>query len=211
MRKFICFVSALIIGLGFNSCKCTNEKENSVVEETEPIVENMISVDRQDMFVNYGENYRWYETSVVLNNYLDEENDGSFTSVSNIFQAVVEADTKDGHYSADTYVITYIHTGGTLDKQIVEGFWIEDCVLNEEVIKLSYRDAYKKVMAVNLPKPHSRHAILRKPVGPKECNPQWVFGNIHSTIWVDAVTGEVSEENPAFKGLNLGTPLGEWP
>ena len=53
--------------------------------------------------------------------------------------------------------------------------------------------------------------VLRKQVGPVDANPQWIFGNLHSQIYVDAVTGAVSKDNPAFDGLNLGTPLGEWP
>ena len=39
---------------------------------------------------------------------------------------------------------------------------------------------------------------LRQPLGPKECNPQWVIGNIMQVIFVDAVTGEISDWCPAF-------------
>ena len=58
-------------------------------------------------------------------------------------------------------------------------------------------------MEVNLPKPHSKHVVLRKQIGPKACNPQWIFGNITSQIYVDAVTGEVNSKNPAFDEINL--------
>lgn len=210
MKKLFTIIASVMLMIGISSCTCTNQKD-VVNQINEPVVENTIAVDRQDMYMNFGEEYRWYETVVVLNNYLDEECDGTFESVSNIFQGIVEDRTEDGRYCADTYVVTYVHTGDNFDKQVVEGFWIEDCALNEEVINLSFKEAYEKVVEVNLPKPHSRHAILRKPVGPKDCNPQWVFGNISEQIWIDAVTGEARNSDPSFDGLNLGTPLGEWP
>jgi hypothetical protein len=67
-------------------------------------------------------------------------------------------------------------------------------------------------MAVNFPKPHSKHVTLRNPIGPVAINTQWIFGNVHEQIWVDAVTGECANSNPAFpetKGFKM--PLGEWP
>ena len=39
---------------------------------------------------------------------------------------------------------------------------------------------------------------LRLPVGPKACNPQWVFGDVYELLFIDAVTGEVKGSNPAF-------------
>ena len=94
---------------------------------------------------------------------------------------------------------------------VKDGFWIEDCVLNNEVIKVSYQEAFEKMMATNMPKPHSRHCVLRKEVGPKDANPQYIFGNTRAQIYVDATTGKVSDKNPVFEGTNFGTPLGEWP
>ena len=58
---------------------------------------------------------------------------------------------------------------------------------------------------------------LRYPVGPCECNAQWVIGDAFDVIFIDAVTGEISNWNPAFnpnnkaKGGDFGKPLGEWP
>ena len=58
---------------------------------------------------------------------------------------------------------------------------------------------------------------LRLPVGPVACNAQWVIGDVYDVIFVDAVTGEISDVNPAFKpdnkegGGDTGEPLGEWP
>lgn len=83
--------------------------------------------------------------------------------------------------------------------------------MNDELIKLTYKDAFDRVMATNCPKPHSQHVVLRKELGPKVANPQYIFGNSSAQLYVDAVTGEVRDTNPVFEGLNLGTPLGEWP
>jgi hypothetical protein len=159
------------------------------------------------MFLAHDGNYRWYETGVQLKNWLDEENDGAIDMVVNVFQVVEVKDST----SFDTFVYKYQHTleGTTTDS--IHGFWIEDYPLNEEVIKVSFKEAFEKVQEVNLPKPHTRQVVLRKQVGPVDANPQWIFGNLHSQIYVDAVTGDVATSNPAFKGTNLGTPLGEWP
>ena len=84
--------------------------------------------------------------------------------------------------------------------------------LNEEDIKVNYKDAFEKMLEVNLPKPHSKNIVLRNPIGPVGINAQWIFGNIHEQIWVDAVTGKCKNSNPAYpeeKGFKM--PLGEWP
>ena len=203
MRKFIYLVGALMIGLVFNSCKCTQET-NYVTPEI--VVENTISADRQTMYLDNGENYRWYETGVVLKDWLDEENDGAIEMVVNVFQVVEQFDST----SFDTIVYKYQHTVEGTTSDSVHGFWVEDYPLNEEIIKVTFKEAYDKVMSVNLPKPHSRQVVLRKEIGPKDCNPQWIFGNSRAQIYVDAVTGEVSKDNPAF-GPEFEMPLGEWP
>ena len=191
-----------------SSCKCANDgAKNQKFASGGLVVENTISVDRQEMFVNYGGDYRWYETGVVLTNFLDEENDGSIEMVVNIFQVIEQYDET----SFDTFVYKYQHTSEGTVSESVYGFWVEDYPLNEEAITVTFEQAFEKVQEVNLPKPHTRQVVLRKQVGPVDANPQWIFGNLHSQIYVDAITGAVSGENPAFAGLNLGTPLGEWP
>jgi hypothetical protein len=75
---------------------------------------------------------------------------------------------------------------------------MEDERLNSSAINICYSKAFDMAMQSNYPKPHSKNCILRKPVGAKDCNPQWVFGNEESQIWVDATTGEVRDSNPAF-------------
>lgn len=194
--------------IGVSSCTCTQQKESNFDSSvTELVVENTVSTDRQDVYLNHGEEYRWYETGVQLANFLDEENDGTIELVVNVFQVIEQHDST----SFDTFVFKYQHTLEGTTSESIHGFWIEDYPLNDEVIKVSFKEAFEKIQEVNYPKPHTRQVVLRKQVGPVDANPQWIFGNLHSQLYVDAVTGEVSPTNPAFKGLNLGTPLGEWP
>lgn len=213
MKKFLAFLMSLVLIFGLSSCNSCTRNQTTPTEETTPavvelVVENVISTDRQAMYLAHGGDYRWYETGIQLKDWLDEENDGAIDMVVNIFQAIEEYDST----SFDTYVYKYQHfSDGTVNEDSVHGFWIEDDPLEQEVIKVTFKEAYQKIQEVNLPRPHSRQVVLRKPIGPKDCNPQWVFGNLHEQIWVDAVTGEVANSNPAFDGLNLGTPLGEWP
>ena len=190
--------------IGLNSCNSCSVNE---VTGTPVTVENLISLDRQSMFTKYAEDYRWFETGIQLKDWLDEENDGAIDLVVNVFQAVEERDSG----SFDTFVVKFQHIDGETYEEAVHGFWIEDFPLENEAIVVSFEEAYDKIMAVNLPKPHTRQVVLRKQIGPNPCNPQWIFGNLHSQIYVDATTGEVRDYNPAFEGVNLGTPLGEWP
>lgn len=201
--------------LSFSACTgCNKTQEEQVVdtmEVVEPVaqltVENIISTDRQYMYVNYGGNYRWFETCITLQDFLDEENDGTVTSVSNIFQVVEESET-----GADVHVVLAAHTPDTTAYEVKHAFWVEDYVLNEEAITVTFEQAYEKLMATNCPKPHSKHCVLRKQVGPVDANPQYIFGNSEAQVYVDATTGDVSTDNPVFPSAQgFKMPLGEWP
>jgi hypothetical protein len=210
----------MMLMIGMNSCTgCNKSQDVNNVDTTEVAsdtaelnVENLISMDRQAMYNKVGEDYRWYETCMKLNNFLDEENDGSLAEVVNVFQAIIAR----SEHSFDTKVYKFQHfADGTYAEDSVIGFWVEDEPMNNEAIKVTYKEAYEKLMATNMPKPHSRYVTLRKQVGPIDANPQYIFGNLVETVFVDAVTGEVFDYNPAFgkeedaKGFKM--PLGEWP
>ena len=53
-------------------------------------------------------------------------------------------------------------------------------------------------MEANIVKPHSKVCVLRKAVGPKEANVQYIFGNEDGAVFVDAVTGDVTDVDPFF-------------
>ena len=76
------------------------------------------------MYTNYAKDYRCFETYITLKNFLDEEKDGTVSSVSNVFQVVEE----EGN-GADVHIILIAHTPDTTAYDVKHGFWIEDCVL----------------------------------------------------------------------------------
>lgn len=220
MKKFLIFCMSVLLFVGMAACfsSCKHNKQEPPPDigyvslgttQGSLDVDNVISTDREYMFIHYGEDYRWYETCMVLTNYLDAETqDGSLTEVTNVFQSYDKVPSG----GADTYVILAYHPAyGNAYLEVEHGFWIEDFTLNGEDIKVSFTEAFEKVMASNYVKPHSRHCVLRKQVGPILANPQYIFGNTHSQLYVDAVTGAVSDQNPAFNGSPFALPLGEWP
>jgi hypothetical protein len=209
MKKFIILIASVLFAIGLSSCSSCSSSTPKLGEAVAPLsVEHVIAADREAMYLKAGEDYRWYETGVQLKNFLDEENDGSIEMIVNVFQVVEQYDST----SFDTFVFKFQHfADGTVAEDSVHGFWVEDYPLNEEVIKVTFNEALEKLNEVNYPKPHSRQVVLRKEVGSVDANPQWIFGNMHYCLFVDAVTGAVTDKDPAFGGLNLGTPLGEWP
>lgn len=208
MKKLIVVLSLFIMSMCFVACNSCDKQKNKIDDNkpvAELVVENVYNLDRQYMFTNYGQDYRWYESCILLKNYLDEECDGAVAGISNVFQVINESGN-----GADVHVVLVAHTPDTVAYEVKQGFWVEDFPLNDEQIKVTYAQAFEKINQVNLPKPHSKNCVLRKPIGPVACNPQYVFGNISAQLWVDAVTGEVRESNPAFPdGFKM--PLGEWP
>ena len=208
MKKILSLM--LFVSLMFTSCsKCSNDNVVTTTNDlttSKIVVDNLILMDRENMYLNYGNNYRWYESCVLMKDFLDENTDGSIDMVVNVFQSILPSGE-----GFDTQVLKYQHlSNGTFVKDSINGFWIEDFPLDNELITISYDSAFNLIQRINLPKPHSRNAILRSPVGPKKVNPQWVFGNIKAQLWVDAVTGEIKQSNPAFEG-SFDKPLGEWP
>ena len=184
-----------LIGVSMMLSSCEGKKKKDVpVVETELVAENTISADKEYMFLNYGKDYRWFETTVVMNEFLDEADKFSVQSVTSVFQSVIE----DGS-AMDVKIVTSIYNADNHDIVVYDGFWVEDIALNNEAIYISFEDAYKCALESNLPKPHSRYCVLRKEVGPSDANPQYVFGNgMTGMLFVDAVTGDVSDTNPFF-------------
>ena len=222
MKKFQLFVMSLLFALviSFSSCNgCGKQTTDAVLGDTTEVVVNdttvalnveaAIAMDRQSMYLSHGGDYRWYETDILLPKFMDEEEAISDpVMVVNIFQTVVERGN-----GFDTWVYKFQHfDNGEVLTDSVQGFWIENCPLEDKPISVKYTEAWEKMHEVNFPIPHSKHVTLRNPIGPLNINTQWIFGNVREQIWIDAVTGEASGSNPAFpqeKGFKM--PLGEWP
>ena len=218
MKKFLGFLMLMCMTLMMASCNGCNQPQDkssvdSALVDTISIksainVDHAIALDRQTMYMKFGKDYRWYETCIRLPEFLDAEDVISDPEVVvNVFQSIVEKGN-----GFDTKVWKFQHFADTVITDSIDGFWIEDFPLNEDVIKVNYTAAFEKMLEVNLPKPHSKNVILRNPIGPAEVNAQWIFGNISEQIWIDAVTGEAKNSNPAFPdSLGFKMPLGEWP
>lgn len=194
---------AICMVFGLTSCE-KNKKQQD--KEPAPVatitVENTIGMDREYMNLHFGSDYRWYETCVMLKDYMDGDScDGTVVGVSNIFQFIIPETSQTG-----ALLSTYANGQHVYDKKL--GIWVGDFPLNDEEIKLTYKDAYEKAVQANLPKPHSKNCVLRREVGPKpNVNAQYIFGNVTRQIYVDAVTGDVTDKNPAFNGF---TEVAKW-
>lgn len=182
-------------------------EEEVQAEEATLNLERAINLDKQYMFTTYGEGFRWFESCVTLKYFMDGDTaSNEIETIRNVFQVVEQCSPT----TADVHVVFCTHNGADTEYEVIKGFWIEDYVLNDEQITVTFDEAIEKVFETNYPKPHSRQCVLRKQIGPKEANAQYIFGNSHAQLYVDAANGNVSDENPAY-GAFLGKPLGEWP
>lgn len=208
MKKFIFMLMLAVSIFTLASCSCDRDNKdngnlNSVKDTLSSlIVENTISVDREYMYLNYGDDYRWFETTILMKDYMDgETTTGEVEAITSVFQVIRE---KGKGYDTKVVMSKYTANSHTID--VIDGFWVEDFPINDEDLVLTFDQAYNKAMNTNIVKPHSRYCVIRKEVGPKNANVQYIFGNVKYQVYVDAVTGEVTEHNPVLNG-----PLGEWP
>lgn len=219
MKKVFIFLMTISLMFSLNSCEWFKKSKQT---KEQPVVENYLESDKEYMSNNYGETYVWYETEVIYNNFLDEENDGSFESVKSVYQYENVCDS-----GAIVKVVTITHCGELMDVEVVDGWYAECFNMRGKVLPITFNDAFNAIMAVNLPKPHTRCCVLRDQVGPVAANPQYIYGV--GLLFVDAVSGEVSEINPVFPDSEdideeivedtiveiandtVGKPLGEWP
>lgn len=205
MKKILYFCVTLVCTLSFlTSCNsCSKEpvvpeekNDTTVVNDSSINMENIVSADREYMFLNFGKDYFWYETSIILKDFLDSEDcDGSIEKITNVFQSV---DGEEGRGFVTRVILVSHSPEGTDTIDIKDGFWIEDYDMSESEVTVTYEEAFQRLQEANVPKPHSRNCVLREQVGPKKANPQYIFGNIHDQVYVDAATGAVSKINPAF-------------
>lgn len=213
MKKFLLmFIMTFALVMGFTSCdKNKNQAANDQKVDSVLVVEDLVNADMDQMTKEFSDNYRWYETCVVNAEFFDGENavEPVVTGVSNVFQYLVNVEEQ----SADVQVVLFAHVADTATVDVRHGFWVGDLPMTKDMVKINYVDAYNKMMQANCPKPHSRQCVLRKELGPKNCNPQYIFGNQKMQVYVDAVTGNVTDKNPVYEGFEgkLQMPLGEWP
>ena len=152
MKKFLflCVLTLCSIMLTLSSCgSCgqQNGKEEVVAQELpgvmgELVVENFISADKEYMYLHYQKDYSWFETCILLADFLDEECDGKVAGVSDVFQIVTPIGDS---MSFDTNVILFSHATNGNQIDIKSGFWIEDCDLSNEPVKLTFKQAFDSI------------------------------------------------------------------
>ena len=190
MKKVIYFLTALAVVAGLASCKCTREQEPVVLNP-----EATISADR-DAMAAVDSTYRWFETRAEYDNFFDADTTLTLNKVESIFQVAVE-----DSLGVKTYVYDFVHELGVedADPEVIEGFVLDDMPLNTVEVALTFDEALERMMEANLPKPHSTKAVLRWELGPKQgVNAQYIFGNTEAQVFVDAVTGDVTDKNPVY-------------
>ncbi len=232
MKKvlFFGFLLAIvsIMATGCDSCQSGNKKQGApsqeqvindgsdydgVVKDFTACVSHIQALHRQTMFALIdGGYYEWRNSKVLFNDSI------TFGNIDEL--KVVEVTDVFCYFNDEGPQVQFIASNvekGTIIPHVIHDVWIEDASLNNKEIKLSAEDVLAKLKEWNGVLPPAVCMNLRYPVGPCECNAQWVIGNAYDVIFVDAVTGDISNWNPAFnpnnkpKGGDFGKPLGEWP
>lgn len=202
MRKYIFIAVIAMFAWMISSCCKDNHSGNNTYAvngsvHTNGVIEHIIAADKQATYQKGDEKYRYYETVVVLSNYLDADTTFEYQSVKDVMQ------TKVGDHVSGftTTVYEYEHNlAEHKDTTIVheDAFWLEDCDLSSYGDQLiTFDEAVELALKSNFKKPHSAYIVLRKPVWKVWTNPLYIFGNDHTgLIVVDALTGEVFDKFP---------------
>ena len=232
MKKFLLFGFLLaivsIMATGCNSCKSENKQDapteeqvvinsagyDGVVEDFTAGVSNIQALHRQTMYSTLGvKQFEWRNSKVLFNDSINYENIDELKVVE-VTDVFYYWDSKKG---PQVQFIASNVKAGTLIPPVIRDVWIEDADLSDKEIKMTCEDVLQRLKEWNGVLPSAISMTLRYPVGPCECNAQWVIGDVYDVIFVDAVTGDISNWNPAFnpnnkpKGGDFGKPLGEWP
>lgn len=244
MKKFKIFMIALAFAVCamFASCNsCSSNKDNPANDEITYVVDGVDvnwanDSDISWMGMHYADcEWRWLECCVDMKDFIDETGDtATVMAVANIFSVVKVIDSTSGAFT--TTVILRARTADTSVTEIKENaLWVGDDPMNEyNPMNIDFAHAWDRMMIANCVKPHSKHCVLRKEVGPTpNVDPIYIFGNQDAQVYVMSNTGEVTTTNPVFpKGLDsayndepvqfngtvygprntrIGCPLGEWP
>ena len=215
--KRIFFYMLMVIAVSMmascNGCSESKEKAtvftadyDGVVQDFTAGVDHIVATHRQTMFsLAEGNKYEWRNLQVKFNRKITLEtlDDLHVVDITDVFYY-----WDDGPWVQ--YITSNIKNGMLIPAKIPD-IWIEDEDMSEAEIKLWPEDVIKRLKEWNGIVPPASTMILRRPVGPRRCNAQWVIGNIGEVIFIDAVTGEITDWCPAFPIPNVNGPLGEWP
>lgn len=166
----------------------------------------IIALHKQTMYnLCGGKSYEWRNLNVLFNDTIKAEtiDDLKIVDITSVF-----------YYWDNGPWVQFITSNvkkGMLIPAKIPDVWIEDDDMSEAEIKLSAEDVLKRLKEWNGVIPPAKAMTLRMPIGPRNCNAQWVIGALSDVIFIDAVTGEISNWCPAFPIPNVNGPLGEWP
>lgn len=209
-----------IMATGCSSCQSENKKQEApakeqviksadydgIVQDFTAGTKHILALHRQTMFnLVKGHEYQWRNLQVLFNDFIKTDNldDLHITDITSVY-----------FYWNEGPWVQYISTNvkkGTIIPNKIQDVWIEDCDMSNCEIKLGVEDVLKRLKEWNGVLPQAKGMVLRLPVGPRNCNAQWVIGGIGDPIFVDAVTGDITNWCPAFPIPNVNGPLGEWP
>lgn len=221
MKKLIFCLMLAVVGLmatGCSSCQSENSKQGTekalvqadydgVAMDFNDGVDHIVALHRQSMFnLIGGKSYEWRNLQVLFNDTITAEtiDDLHITDITDVFF----------YWNDEGPHVQYISSNvakGTIIPHPIIDVWIEDDELDNCEIKLWPMDVLKRLKEWNGVIPKSTGMVLRMPVGPRDCNAQWVIGGIGDPVFIDAVTGDITEWCPAFPIPNVNGPLGEWP
>lgn len=186
MKKILFLLLLMTIGL-FVCSSCSN-KQTQAVKTAELVVENAISEDREYMCKLTNDDYRWYETTIKLDEYIDSENcDGTVAEVTNIFRYINKE-------TDDVAMILITHNRDTTIYDIRNTIRIGYDALNDEPINLTFKDAYQRLTESNTVKPHTRSCSLCLNSVPGCSTAEYIFSADTVEVYVNAVTGDVTSE-----------------
>lgn len=215
MKKSILFFSLLLsfFCISLSSCtSCKNETLNvyhdydGIVQDFTAGVSHIQAMHRQTMFqllkdiekqdsVKFEYGYEWRNSRVIFNDTITIDNIDQL-HVTDINDRFCYWHPKKG---MQVQFIDVNVVKGTQIPWPINDVWIEDGNLSNKSIKLSAEDVLQRLKEWNGVLPTGCNFItLRLPVGPIDCNPQWTFGDVFNILFIDAVTGEINDCNPAF-------------
>ena len=216
MKKILICLTLAIVSIMATGCTCQsgNPKQEITYHDYDGVMQDFTAgtnhiqaLHRQTM---YGitqqlkaeghtialDNFQWRNSLVIFNDTVTLENidDIHVVSIRDVFFYLDNL-----HGPQVQYITDHIKDGTQIPYPITD-VWIEDTDMSDAPIKLSAEDALLRLKEWNgvLPK-DCDFIILRLPVGPKDCNPQWTFGDTRDVLFIDAVTGEVRDYDPSFK------------
>ena len=197
-KTMICLVALFAMVFAFVGCsKCSHDEKPSVPTDTTK-VEKMIVEDKAHMD-SIDTAYQYFETYYRFVGTFDTLQSPEIDSVSSVFQTFDEAALKSTVYISE-------HKDSTKWTVVENAWWSEDHNLKEYDYKMTVEEAFYVMQKADVIKPKARACVLRAQLGPKLCNPQYIFGNDKfGMVFVDAVTAKVTTINPAFGNAKVFT------